>query len=157
MFRRIACLFILGLTLCAAPVMAVNTGKEQAAIASAGKWLELVDQGKYAKSWQEASVYFKQTVKEDQWKQAIEPARKPFGKMVSRNVKSARYKTKMPGAPDGEYVVIEFTTSFENNKSAIETVIPMMDKDGIWRMSGYFISKTSGMKRKGDRPLFLTK
>jgi len=37
------------------------------------------------------------------------------------------------------YVVIEFTASFENKKSAIETVTPMMDKDGKWRVSGYYV------------------
>lgn len=26
-----------------------------------------------------------------------------------------------------------------NKKSAIETVTPMMDKDGKWRVSGYYI------------------
>jgi hypothetical protein len=155
--RRIVCLFAFGLIFCAAPVMAVNSDKEKAAITSAEKWLGLVDQGEYDKSWQEASVYFKQAVTQNQWRQAIEPLRKPFGKMVSRNVKSARYKTIMPGAPDGEYVVIEINTSFEKKKSAIETVIQMMDRDGIWRMSGYFIIKTSDLKRKGYRPLFLTK
>jgi hypothetical protein len=45
----------------------------------------------------------------------------------------------LPGAPDGEYVVIQFATSFENKKSAIETVTPMLDSDGEWRVSGYFI------------------
>ena len=39
----------------------------------------------------------------------------------------------------GEYVVIQFETSFENKKAAVETVTPMMDKDGIWRVSGYYI------------------
>jgi ribosomal protein S17E len=43
------------------------------------------------------------------------------------------------GAPDGEYIVIQFETSFENKKAAIETVTPMMDKDWRWRVSGYYI------------------
>ncbi len=47
--------------------------------------------------------------------------------------------TSLPGAPDGEYVVISYETSFTNKKSAIETVTPMLDKDGKWRVSGYFI------------------
>jgi hypothetical protein len=45
----------------------------------------------------------------------------------------------LPGAPDGEYVVIQFETSFENKKSAIETVTPMIEINGGWRVSGYFI------------------
>jgi hypothetical protein len=35
--------------------------------------------------------------------------------------------------------VIQFDTSFKNKKSAIETVTAMLDKDGKWRVSGYFI------------------
>jgi hypothetical protein len=52
---------------------------------------------------------------------------------------SASYRTSLPGAPDGQYVVIKFNTWFENKKSAIETVTPKMDKDGMWRVSGYYI------------------
>ena len=45
----------------------------------------------------------------------------------------------LPGAPDGEYVVIQYESSFEHKQSAIETVTPMLDTDGKWRVSGYFI------------------
>jgi hypothetical protein len=44
-----------------------------------------------------------------------------------------------PGAPDGEYVVIQFETSFEKKKSSIETITPIKEKDGSWRVSGYYI------------------
>ena len=69
----------------------------------------------------------------------MQAVRTPLGKLVSRKVKSASYKTSLPGAPDGEYVVIEFETSFLNKKTAVETVTPMMDNDGNWRVSGYYI------------------
>ncbi len=45
----------------------------------------------------------------------------------------------MPGAPDGEYVVIQYDSSFEHKQAAVETVTPMLDKDGKWRVSGYYI------------------
>ena len=45
----------------------------------------------------------------------------------------------LPGAPDGHYVVLHYETSFENKKTAIETVTPMLDQDGDWRVSGYYI------------------
>jgi len=69
----------------------------------------------------------------------MQTARKPLGRLISRKVQTKSYKTSLPGAPDGEYVVIQFETSFENKKTAIETVTPMMDKDGKWRVSGYYI------------------
>lgn len=139
MLKRTVCLVVLGIILGTAPVMADEPERLKAAIASAEKWLVIVDQGKYGESWNESSEYFRQAVGQDQWEQAVQPARKPLGKLVSRKVKSATYTTSLPGAPDGEYVVIEFDTSFENKKSAIETVTPQMDKDGMWRVSGYYI------------------
>jgi hypothetical protein len=65
--------------------------------------------------------------------------REPLGKTVSRTVKSMQYTTTLPGAPDGEYVVIQFDSSFTNKKTAVETITPMLDKDGMWRVSGYYI------------------
>jgi hypothetical protein len=47
--------------------------------------------------------------------------------------------TQLPGAPDGQYVIIQYDTTFENKRKAIETITPMFDKDGIWRVSGYYI------------------
>jgi Protein of unknown function (DUF4019) len=112
---------------------------EQLARQSAEKWLALVDSGKYADSWQEASQLFKAHVTKGQWKSALTATRDPLGKMLSRNLKSATYSKTLPGAPDGEYVVIQYETSFEHKQSAIETITPMLDKDGTWRISGYYI------------------
>lgn len=137
--KRILCFAIIGLILGATIAMANESEKKQSAVASAEKWLTIVDKGNYSKSWQEASEFFRQAVDQDQWDQAVRSIRKPLGKRVSRKLKSASYTTSLPGAPDGEYVVIQFDTSFENKKSGIETVTPMMDKDGVWRVSGYYV------------------
>ncbi len=125
--------------LCPGVASGQDTQKEQAAVAAAGKWLILVDQGKYAASWKEAAGYFRAAVNQEQWVQSVQAVRRPFGKLVSRKWQSAAYQTSLPGAPDGEYVVIQFATSWENKKSGIETVTPMLDRDGKWRVSGYYI------------------
>jgi Protein of unknown function (DUF4019) len=44
-----------------------------------------------------------------------------------------------PHTPAGEYVRMQYDTTFEKKKDAVETVVPMLDKDGKWRVSGYFI------------------
>lgn len=139
MIRKIVCLVVIGLIVCTTTAMAGRSDKEKAAIAAAEKWLTIVDKGKYIEGWAASSEYFKQAVKQDQWEQAVQAARGPLGKLISRKVKSATYTSSLPGAPDGQYVVIQFNTSFENKKSGIETVTPMIDKDGIWRVSGYYI------------------
>jgi Protein of unknown function (DUF4019) len=112
---------------------------EKAAEDSASQWLALVDAGDYAASWDTAAELFKNAVSKEQWTEKIKVARGPFGKLNSRKLKSAAYKTSLPGAPDGQYVVIQYDSSFEHKQSAVETITPMMDKDGQWRVSGYFI------------------
>ena len=112
---------------------------EQLAQQSSDTWLALVDAGKYADSWQEASQIFKAAVTKEQWQSALRGSRDPLGKLLSRKVKSATYTKTLPGAPDGEYVVIQYESSFEHKQSAVETITPTLDKDGKWKISGYFI------------------
>jgi len=106
---------------------------------SAEAWLSLIDNQKYEESWIESAELFRNAISAPQWQSTVENVRKPLGELVSREVKAKNYKTSLPGVPDGEYVVIQFKSSFTNKKSSIETVTPMIDKDGRWRVSGYFI------------------
>ncbi|HET6461275.1 MAG TPA: DUF4019 domain-containing protein [Syntrophales bacterium] len=139
MVHKIVCLIIAGLILAGGTAIATDSGKETAAVSVAEKWLSAVDVGEYAISWKEAAEFFRNAITPKQWEQAMQAARKPLGKLISRKVQTKIYKNSLPGAPDGQYVVIQFETSFENKKTAIETVTPMMDKDGKWRVSGYYI------------------
>jgi len=134
----ILCIAVACSMLCGSLVMADQKGEELAAKAAL-KWLALVDEGKYSESWEEAAQLFKGAVTREQWGASLSSVRKPLGKLVSRTLKAKTYATSLPGAPDGEYVVIQYTTSFENKKAAVETVTPMLDKDGKWRVSGYYI------------------
>jgi hypothetical protein len=112
---------------------------EETAQKSAEQWLALVDAGNYAESWKTAAGYFQTAVSQDQWEHSIVAVRKPLGDLISRKLKSVKYTKSLPGAPDGEYVVLQFDTSFANKKEAVETVTPMLDKDGKWKVSGYYI------------------
>ncbi|MDI6792616.1 MAG: DUF4019 domain-containing protein [bacterium] len=127
---------IIGIAGCASKS---NPEAEKAAMQSAQAWLSLADSEKYVESWEEAAEYFKSAISKDKWQETIQAVREPLGKTVSRKLKSKRYMTSLPGVPDGEYVVIQYNTAFENKKSAIETITPMLDKDGKWRVSGYYI------------------
>ncbi len=109
------------------------------AVNSAKEWLTLIDEGKYMEGWEAGADYLKGAVTGEQLVSSLKGARKPLGKVVSRELKSSEYMTELPGAPDGEYVVIQFETSFENKKLAIETITPMKEKDGSWKIAGYQI------------------
>jgi hypothetical protein len=132
-------LCVMFVLVCGAAVAAGTSVKEEAALSAAKKWLAVVDGGSYSESWREAASYLRNAVTQGQWEQSMKAYREPLGKLISRRMNSEAYRKSLPGAPDGEYVVIQFDTSFENKKQAVETVTPMRDKDGRWRVSGYYI------------------
>ena len=116
-------------------------GEEEtdAAKIAASSWVKLIDTDKYSESWDQAAQLFKEHVTKEQWQNALSQVRSPLGKLESRTLKSVYYTKTLPGVPDGDYVVIQYDTAFERKKSSVETVTPMKEKDGRWRVSGYFI------------------
>ena len=124
--------------LCGSIARAEDTPQEAAQKADL-TWLSLVDSGQYAQSWQTASAAFRAAVSKPQWEQALKSVRAPLGKLNKRVLQRATATTSLPGAPDGSYVVATFNSSFEHKDAAIETVVATLDKDGSWRISGYFI------------------
>lgn len=137
--KRIALFVFCGLFLPAAFPALADDAKVKAAQGAADSWLALVDAAKYGESWDEAASFFKDRVPRAQWEKMCQSVRNPLGELKFRARDSAQYTTQLPGVPDGEYVVIQYRATYENKKSAVETVTPMMDKDGKWRVSGYFI------------------
>ena len=116
-----------------------QTEAETQAVAAAKAWLQLVDDGKYDDSWEQAASVFRNNVAKSQWKKMVQGVRDPLGALQERQLDSAKYTSTLPGAPDGEYVIVQFKTTFANKAAAVETLTPMKDADGQWRVSGYFI------------------
>ncbi len=128
---------VLLLALC--PISYAEEDDERQALKAADTWMALVDSGQYDQSWEDAASLFKTAVDRNQWRRSLAALRKPLGKVISRKLKRKKYVTQLPGAPDGKYVLIQYDSSFENKKSAVETVVPMLDSDGQWKVSGYYI------------------
>jgi hypothetical protein len=112
--------------------------KKQDAQKASDAWLMLLDTGAYDDCWQSASPFLKGSISQKKLKKALYSVRKPLGKVVARRIESQEYTTKLPDVPIGEYVIIIYKTAFENNKSVNETVVSNLDKNGTWRVSGYF-------------------
>lgn len=102
-------------------------------------WLALVDAGNYDRSWDRAAGFFRRAVARDKWDRTIAAVREPLGALESRKLKSAVSKKQLPGAPDGDYVVIQYRSRFAHKAEAIETVTAMRESDGSWKMAGYFV------------------
>jgi hypothetical protein len=113
-----------------------NTKAAQTAVEA---WLSLIDNQKYAESWDTTATLFRNAVTSEKWQAAVQMARAQFGQLKSRVVKSATPATQLPGVPVGEYVVFQFDTTFEQKPTAVETVTAIREKDGTWHVGGYFI------------------
>jgi len=111
---------------------------EKAGQGAAEKWLALVDAGKYGESWDAAASAFRKALTRAQWEEAVAKARGPFGKFETRKLLGAKLVHELPGVPPGDYVVIQYEAKFAA-RTATETITPMKDQDGTWRVSGYYI------------------
>jgi len=136
---------VLAAVVCSISVRAADTAPSDpkaAAITSAQTWLLRIDGGQYRQSWKDASTAFQKQVTAEQWEGMLNGARAPLGKCNQRNEVSAAYQ-KDPQTPNGilkgDFMTIQFETSFENLKSAGETVSFTKEADGSWKAAGYYI------------------
>jgi hypothetical protein len=137
--KKVFALLVLAAAL--ASTLAYPGEKESVAKAqdAATSWLALMDKGSYGASWEQAASIFKTSITREGWETAAKSVRSPLGGLKSRKLRSATYTKTVPGAPAGDYVIILFDTDFANKASTTETVVPMLEKDGSWKVSGYYI------------------
>ncbi len=114
---------------------------ERAAEAAAREWLALVDAGEYGSSWDHAAAAFQAAVAREAWVAQIGEVRAPVDPLGERTLFFAQYRATLPSAPPGEYVVLQFRTDMADGGAVVETVTPMREADGPWKVSGYFIRR----------------
>jgi hypothetical protein len=118
---------------------------ERNALNAAEKWLVFVDDGRYAEAWPRAATSFKSKVPRQEWRDGARDLRRPYGRVISRKAEKLAFTgAAAPAADGGELkpgatVAIIFDTKFAGNKQANEEVSMEYEKDGIWRVAGYFI------------------
>lgn len=120
-----------------ATARAVESDPVADATAASREWLGVVDAGRYGQSWDEAAALFKRTITKSQWESAVGSVRAQTGALNTRELESAKPAHQLPGVPDGDYVVIVYRSSFASAPAVTETVTPMRDPDGRWRVAGY--------------------
>ena len=122
--------------------LAVAAGAEPASrqpdLNAANNWVALIDNRRWADSWTAAGTLFKSRMPQLNWASTIASIREPLGAVSSRAFKNVTESTSLPGAPDGEYEVMQFQTRFANKAAATETVVLSHEADG-WKVDGYFI------------------
>jgi hypothetical protein len=98
--------FLLIVATAASSVLCWADENTDQAIKAAASWLALVDAKEYDKSWAEAAPLFQEKISEKDWVRMVAFVREPLGEVKSRQLLGAQPATTLPGAPEGEYVVI---------------------------------------------------
>lgn len=112
--------------------------RKQAAEQEANAWLELVEQGRFGETWDQAAAFFREAISRDDWVAAMVQTREPLGAVSSRELISTTLATELPNVPTGEYVVLQFKTAFAERERAAEMITLKLD-DGSWKVAGYYI------------------
>ena len=121
------------------PAADPHTAEEQAAERQALGFLGYLDHGLFADSYAYTGMLIRAQLDRDAFaKQIEEKVRAGVGALLSRELIDASYTTTVPGAPEGQYVVLDYGASFANRQQAMETVTLAFAK-GYWRVSGYYI------------------
>ena len=106
------------------------------------EWLQEIDGGKYEQSWNDAAASFQKALDAEKWSAALNKARKPLGQCTARKLASAVRQASLPsaaGSAQGDFILAQFDTSFENLKYAVETVTFEKAPDGTWKAAGYYV------------------
>ena len=121
------------------------------ATAAARSWLDLVDAGRFLRSFDEAAPLVKDTLTPEQWDRAVQAVRAPLGRCLSRTLRSRTLVTSVAQGPKGPFAVIRFETDFEGRPGIVETIVPALGGDGRWRVAGYFVASAVRTSRSSSR------
>lgn len=120
--------------------VADTSDNEMAASAIAAKsWIELVDKGKYAESWDASSSLLKRTMSKAEWVRVLEATRKPLGNASSRTIIDQRPAPNPKGLPPGDYMVVLYSTVFDTKPKGKELITMEQGDDGQWRVMTYLV------------------
>ena len=117
-----------------------QSDQAQIPVAIADHWLALLDSGKYNQSWGEAAPLLQTQVRAGQWRRLLRSVRDSLGEMQKRRFDKAKEDFQLPGVPAGDYVVVQFETSFSEKPDAIETVTLAKDQKQTWRLLDYYVN-----------------
>jgi len=106
---------------------------------TAAQWLEALDAEEYAACWNNAAEYFKNGVSIDEWTEKAQSARERVGEIQSRTLKKSVETTDIPAAPEGKYVISEYSSVFSDVGEIGERLTMVQEEDGKMRVVGYYL------------------
>src|SRR2546430_17141697 len=93
---------------------------DQAARNTALNWLAMVDAGEYVKAWTAYPPRIKSGGLQQAFLGRMRERRFPLGHPRSRKFMKVTHTHRLNGAPDGDYQIIAFKSSFDRKATAVE-------------------------------------
>jgi hypothetical protein len=103
-------------------------------VETAQRFVELIDQGRWADSYRLTTTSFRKLNSEQVWATTSQNVRTPLGKLVSRTFLS---QDDIPAPPAG-YQMVRFNTRFGTSAPVVETVT-LERENGEWRVAGIYV------------------
>jgi hypothetical protein len=124
---------------------AAAQAREEIAVTGAREWLALADSGQFGATWDQAGQLFQGSTPKEKWEASLSNARKAFGNVDQRNLKTVVVTENLPNAPQGKYVVTTFETKFAQAPAATtEVVTSFLEPSGQWKVVGYNVKPVEG-------------
>ena len=115
-----------------------DKNKAAAAENAALEFLQMVDAGKYADSWQISDPFLRKTIPVDAWEEKLTKIRETFGELSERSLDDANFTAAAEELPESEFILLEYNSRFAL-KEMNEIVTVVRGEDNLWRVIGYFI------------------
>jgi len=138
-FRAWRALLALGVGLLCASPLAAQDPRASLVQETTRSWLADTDRGNAEQSWKKAGKQFRDAITVERWAESLKRVRTPLGALSQRAQLGTQFRKNIPGAPDGEYSIVLFLTTFAKKMDARETLTLEHEPDGAWRVIGYLI------------------
>jgi beta-lactamase regulating signal transducer with metallopeptidase domain len=123
-----------------ASLVPVRSESARQALRGTEDWLDLMDRNDFAACWETASRrFFRKPTPNPEWLSSISRVRRSLGALHERHLHNQTFLPVNPEGLRGPFVVTVFESSFERMPAALETVTFVLDKDGQWRASAYYV------------------
>jgi len=120
-------------------VARAQDARETTVQAAARQWLAFTDNLDAANAWRTAGEKFRKQMAAEPWAKALQAQREPLGAVQQRAAVSTSFPKEVPGAPSGNYALLQFRTAFEKKSDGHESMWLEQESDCNWRVIGYFI------------------
>ncbi|HYU32219.1 MAG TPA: DUF4019 domain-containing protein [Thermoanaerobaculia bacterium] len=130
---------------------AAAQAREEIAVTGAREWLALADSGQFGATWDQAGQLFQKSTPREKWEASLSAARKSYGNLERRNLKTVVVTENLPGAPQGKYVVTTFETKFAQAPAAtIEVITSYLEASDQWKVVGYNVKPVDATGQAGQ-------